>query len=254
MTDWTLATDATRDEIAVFSSLDATFAVSGKRITRDPLSEVRLVTVADRRYYVKRYSRPAQNPLRYWLWRPRIVAEWENLLAFDAWGIPTARVVAYGMERRAGRFVRGAMITQEIEGTTDLARLVKHADAHLADRQWVDEMMQQVACIVRTLHGHRFTHNDLHWRNLLYCHRDHRIYLIDCPSGAHWFGSVLRYRIYKDLASLDRTAQAVLSRTQRMRFILHYLNRKHLGADGRRLIRNIFKAHARRKLRKRLGF
>lgn len=250
---WTVSGDAGPAEKAAFGSLDAIFALEGEFITKDPLSRVLRVTVDGTRYYVKRYTRPGKNPLRYWFGRPRIRTEWENLLAFEEWGIPTARVVAHGLERHFGRFLRGALITEEIPATTDLAKLAREHDPRLSDATWVREHIEQVAHIARQLHCHGFAHNDFHWRNLLFRDDDGCVYLIDCPSGMHWPTLLLRYRVVKDLASLDKTARLVLRRTQRLRFLIAYLKADRLTPAGKRWVRAIDRAHRRRALRKRLG-
>ncbi len=90
------------------------FALEGKRLTRDPLSEVVLIERDGVRYYVKRYW-GAGKGLRRYIGRPRVKAEWQNLKNFAKWGIPTAPIVAYGLERKGGAFVRGALITRELE-------------------------------------------------------------------------------------------------------------------------------------------
>ncbi|MBR7399051.1 lipopolysaccharide kinase InaA family protein, partial [Klebsiella variicola] len=73
-----------------------------------------------------------------YLARPRIKAEWQNLKRFEKWGIPTAEVVAWGLERKAGAFQRGAMITRELPGTEDLSVLACNRDPRLKDPRWVD--------------------------------------------------------------------------------------------------------------------
>ncbi|MDR2689031.1 MAG: heptose kinase, partial [Azoarcus sp.] len=194
-----------------FASLDTVFALDGERISRDPQSEVIRVTLDGARYYVKRYHRAGKNPLRRWLGRPRVEAEWENLLAFAAWGLPTAAIVGHGLERRWGAFRRGALITRELDGVSDLAQLARERDPRLRSPAWLAALIGQVAHITRTLHAHRFTHNDLKWRNLLVDDgMPPALYLIDCPSGQHWPGPFLRYRIVKDLACLDKVARQQL--------------------------------------------
>jgi len=150
----------------VFGDLDAVFALQGERITSDPLSEVLRVEHQGLRYYVKRYWGGGKG-LRRYLGRPRVKAEWQNLKHFASWGIPTAPVVAYGMERRGGAFVRGALITGELVGTEDLAALANRNDPRLRDRHWVDRVSRQLARATRIMHRHHFAHNDLKWRNLL---------------------------------------------------------------------------------------
>ena len=107
-----------------FGDLASVFALEGKRLTRDPLSEVVLIERDGVRYYVKRYW-GAGKGLRRYIGRPRVKAEWQNLKNFAKWGIPTAPIVAYGLERKGGAFVRGALITRELEHTRDLALMDK---------------------------------------------------------------------------------------------------------------------------------
>ena len=97
MTVWTLDPEyAVGPSSAAFADLDAVFALQGKQITKDSISEVLYLRVGARGYYVKRYHVEGSY-LRRLLGRPRIKGEWQNLLYFRAWGIPAARVVGYGM-------------------------------------------------------------------------------------------------------------------------------------------------------------
>ncbi|MBF7729855.1 lipopolysaccharide kinase InaA family protein [Pseudomonas sp. N040] len=235
MASWNLDPDYAH--LADFASLDTVFAINAERITRDPLSEVWRVQQDGVSYYVKRY-RLAGKGLRRHLGRPRIKAEWQNLKRFEKWGIPTAHVLAWGLERKHGAFVRGAMITRGLPDTSDLAQLVKTRDARLADPAWVRQTSRQVASLTRRLHDHHFVHNDLKWRNLL-VNTAGEVFLIDCPGGAFWWGPLLRYRIVKDLACLDKVAKQCLSRTQRLRFYLQYRDRQKLNASDKRRIRQI---------------
>ncbi|MCQ4304154.1 MULTISPECIES: lipopolysaccharide kinase InaA family protein [Stutzerimonas stutzeri group] len=220
-----------------FGSLSAVFDLEGERMTSDPLSEVIRVQLGGIRYYVKRYT-SAGKGLRRYLGRPRVKAEWQNLMLFRRWGIPTAPIVAYGMERRGGAFLRGALITRELEQTNDLAFLATTHDARLRDPRWVQEVSLQLARSTRAMHDRGFAHNDLKWRNLL-VDPQRRLYLIDCPTGAFWHGPFLQRRIVKDLACLDKVAKYQLSRTQRLRFYLQYCQRKRLVDKDKQRIRQI---------------
>lgn len=91
-----------------FGSLDAVFALQGERLTRDPLSEVIRVERDGVNYYVKRYV-GAGKGLRRYLGRPRVKSEWQNLKRFAKWGIPTADVVAWGLDRKGLAYNRGAI-------------------------------------------------------------------------------------------------------------------------------------------------
>lgn len=220
-------------------SLEAVFALQGRRLTSDPLSEVILVEFAGVRYYVKRYWGGGKG-LRRFVGRPRVKAEWQNLKNFAKWGIPTAPIVAYGLERRLGSFVRGALITRELENTLDMAHMAQHQDPRFGDPLWVTTISAQLARATRTLHSHHFAHNDLKWRNLLVNERA-ELFLIDCPTGSFWWGPFLRYRIIKDLACLDKVAKYKLSRIQRLRFYLQYCGHERLSCTDKRRVRQIVK-------------
>lgn len=240
MINWQLGHDASPAEMQAFGSLDAVFAAEGELVTSDPLSKVLRIAVAGKRYYVKRYTGSGKNPIRHWIGRPRVRAEWENLELFMALGIPTARVVARGLETHLGGFLRGALITEEIRNTHDLATLAKTSDPRLQDVRWVACVSEQVAAFTATLHANRFAHNDLKWRNILVSDdATPRVFFIDCPSGTKWIQPFFGYRRIKDLACLDKVAKHVLSRTQRLRFMLHYLGRKRLSKTDKHLIRKI---------------
>ncbi len=224
---------------ADFGDLDRVFALTGERMTRDPISEVIRVERDGVSYYVKRY-RSAGKGLRKYLGRLRVRSEWQNLKRFAEWGLPTAEVVARGYERQRGAFVRGAMITRELPNTDDLGRMAKKGDARLQDPAWVDRISRQLAHGTRVMHDQHFTHNDLKWRNLLVDDQA-RLFFIDCPNGAFWRGFVLRYRIIKDLACLDKVAKYKLSNTQRLRFYLQYSGHATLDQADKKQIRRIVK-------------
>lgn len=241
MSRWQLSPEfADAETEAAFGSLDAVFALEGDVVAKDSMSRTLRVTVGSRRFYVKRYHGLGKKPLRRRFSQPRIKAEWKNLRNFRKWGIPTAKLVAYGMERQRGSFLRGALVTEEIPDTTDLAHIARSGDPRLKDRRWVAALSRQLADITRRMHGQGFTHNDLKWRNLLVNDSpEPRLFLIDCPSGTFWWGPFLRYRIVKDLACLDKLAKHHISRTQRLRFYLDYAGRKRLDAADKKAIRRI---------------
>ncbi len=240
MKRWTLNPEyATGDSGRLFADMDSVFALQGEQITSDPISSVHKVWVRDRFYYVKRYTGAGKN-LRRYIGRSRIQAEWENLLRFQAWGIPTAPVVAFGSERHGGAFVRGALITEELRATRDLASLARQDDSRLSDGAWVRHVARQVAWATRMMHDQGFTHNDLKWRNILVDERAlAKVYFIDCPAGTFWRGPMLQYRITKDLACLDKLAKQKLSRAQRLRFYKTYLGRSGLTSQDKKRIASI---------------
>jgi tRNA A-37 threonylcarbamoyl transferase component Bud32 len=238
MSQWRVLPGVDAAAAARFADLDAVFALEGEIVAKDSTTRTVRVEVNGRRYYVKRYHGLGKKPLRRWFGTPRVQLEWENLQRFADWGIPTARLVAYGLESQGGRFVRGALITAEIPDTTDLGKLARGHDPRLKSQSWRHGVSAQVADIARRLHGRRFVHGDLKWRNLL-VDTAGKVFLIDCPSGGFWWPPFLQYRIVKDLACLDKVAKRQLSRTRRLRFYLDYARKKKLDDADKRRIRQI---------------
>lgn len=217
-----------------FSSLDNAFAVTGQRVTRCPISELILTEIDGKSYYVKRYSQRGK-VMRRWLGRSRVRAEWENLLLFRELGLRVPPIAAYG---ESG--ARGVLITEEVPGAIDLQSLVRQRPELLLDRDWLDQVMVQVAEIARRLHATSFAHNDLKWRNILVTRGGNpKVYLIDCPMGQTWWVPLLAYKKIKDIACLDKVAKYCLSRTVRLRFYLHYVGRDRLTAADKTFIRKV---------------
>lgn len=246
MKHWHLVPEFAQGEAGyLFADLDAVFALQGEPVAQSSLCRVLRVSADGREYYVKRYAGLGKRPLRRLLDTPRVQTEWENLQRFANWGIPTAPLAAYGQETSNGRFLRGALVTAGIPGTTDLKQIAASGGVRLKSRRWWDGVSRQLAQATRIMHAHNFVHNDLKWRNLL-ADDAGRLFLIDCPNGGFWWGPFLRYRIIKDLACLDKVAKHHLSRTRRLRFFLDYAQKKRLDAADKRRIRKILKFFAGR--------
>jgi len=218
-----------------FPDLDAVFALTGEQVSGDSQSEVLRISHQGQVFYLKRYW--CSGPRR-WLSKPKVQSEWQNLQHFARWGIACAPLVAFGLSRRGGGFVHGALITRELEGCQDLAKLAKNHDPRLKDRAFIERISEQLAAATRTLHAHRFAHNDLKWRNLLVDSAG-TLFFIDCPSGGFWCWPLLEYRIIKDLACLDKLGKYHLRQSQRLRFYLQYTGRKRLNQQDKKRIRRI---------------
>jgi len=259
MRRWYLNPDFGDDSVAAcFRDIDAVFALDGEVVSSDALCRVLRVAIEGRRFYVKLYVGNGNNRSRRWfglrglLAPQRVVREARNLLFFRERGLSTATVVAYGLERSFGSFVRGALVTEEVPNTCDVASSVRQHPEYLKHKPWFDAVSRQVAEMTRALHEAGFAHNDLKWRNLLVDGgQPPTVYLIDCPFGNHWWRVFLQYRIVKDLASLDREARVHLSRSQRLRFYLSYAGLSRLDERCKRHIRRIVRFYDSQRLRHR---
>lgn len=214
--------DATAAERENFSDLEGTVATPGELINDSTISHLTRAAVDGRRYYVKVYHYAGRN-LRRFVGRSRVRAEWYNQRLFGEFGIPSARIVAFGESRGWLASHKGVIVTEEVAGTTDLWELAHQNTDRLSDRDWVNAVIDRLAAYVRSMHQHRFVHNDLKWRNILVdFSKPPEVYIIDCPLGRRLFGPLLRRGIVKDLACLDRVAKRYLSRSQRLRFYKRY--------------------------------
>ncbi len=238
MNNWVLLPELQQLQ-ADFGQLDTVFSLQGERITKDPISDLIKLERQGVVYYVKRYY-TAGRGIRAFRLRPRIQAEWENLQRFQQWGIRSEKVFDYGMQRRFGAFIRGAIVTHEIQNSSDLAELANRQNSLLKNMIWLQTVSQQIAEFTRILHSHNFAHNDLKWRNIL-VDDEAKVYFVDCPTGRFWWGPLLQYRIIKDLACLDKVAKKHLSRTQRLRFYLMYKQRSQLSKKDKKQLRKILK-------------
>jgi len=222
-----------------FSSLDKALSAKGELASRGPIGRVTKTKVADRFYFIKRYGRGGSR-LRRYIGKSRLRSEWENLLFFSHLDIPTAEIVAYGQKYRWGLFYRGALITEELKDTIDLAALAKNKSPLLKNRDWVRQVIQQVADFTKRLHDKGFIHYDLKWRNILVNNeRKPQVFFIDCPVGKKCFGPMLRRGIIKDLACLDKIAKYQMSRTDRLRFYKAYSGHNRLTRRDKRLIKKV---------------
>ena len=173
-------------DMAAFASLDAIFALNGLLVSKAPISEVIRVELEGRAYYVKRYWRGGKG-LRRWMGTPRIVCEYSNLQLFQSWQIPTPTIVAWGAQYRWGIFRRGALVSLELADCNDMASLAFQDHPLLKDKHWLSQLAEKIATYTRILHQHRFTHNDLKWRNML-VNSQGQVFFIDCPCGGFWSG------------------------------------------------------------------
>lgn len=233
-----------------FSSLDAVFAYKGEVISVDPISSVKKVFINGKCFFVKTYTAGGKK-LRRYIGRSRIRAEWENLMLFQALQIPTAELVGYGEESKFGIFQRGTLITAAVANTESLDQHIKHHPDLLRNRQWISEIIIQVAHHTKTLHEARFAHNDLNWRNILVTTRGRpKVFFIDCPSGKFWKPPFLKRRITKDLAHLDEVARNVLPKVLQLNFYQHYIGVKSLAPADKRNFRKITNFHNKHRTRK----
>jgi len=239
---WTVTPSHRHTAVArLLPDLEAAWRLQGERVN----DQVIRFRCGDQSYYLKRYTTPRRFHQRL-PGHNRAVREWHNLQWFHRMGIPTAPLVAFGLERRFGLFQRGVLVTEALPGCLDLARMARRDHPRLGDGDWLRQVSDRLALITRRMHQARFCHNDLKWRNVLVepDSDSPAVYLIDCPTGRRWPFPFLGFRKLKDLACLDKVGRKRLRRTQRLRFYLTYAGRSRLTATDKRAIRKIVRMYA----------
>ncbi len=230
-------------ESQAFSSFSKTWNQAGTVLDGNWMSNLMILSVESRHYYIKRYESRGRF-LRHFIGRSRVRAEWENAQLFEHFGIPTARLVAYGEETRLVGARQGIIVTEGVAGATDLLKLLKQENSCFKRRAWVENQIDRLSTHVGIMHEHGFVHTDLKWRNILAsCEDDTEVYIIDCPAGRQlrgWQLAPLRRRgVIKDLACLDMIAEGALTRTQRLKFYLRYAGLNRLDSAHKKKIGRI---------------
>ncbi len=199
------------------------------------------IDVDGKRFFIKYY----RHQKAWWraLGRSRPRRERRNMAFFDALGVPTTPPAVYGEERIFGLYGKGGIVvTEGLENCTDMHELGERRPELFRDKVWFDRLCRRLAELVRRLHSTGFCHNDLHWRNVLV--RDEpafEVFILDCPSGRRWPRPMRRFRRIKDLGHLDKLGRRYLSRTQRLRFYLAYVERPRLNSDDKKTIHAILR-------------
>lgn len=171
---------------------------------------------------------------RFWLRKSKARVEFENYLTFQRLGVPAAEAIACGEERDAfGRLHRDFIVTRAVPDTQGLDGFFR-ANPQRGVRESIS---RELAEIVRRLHRAGFFYYDLVWRNILVSGGKNgapKVVLIDCPRGgvSHF---ARRRKVLRDLASLDKTASQLCSRTERLRFLLAYLGKEQFDDEARAL-------------------
>ena len=226
-----------------FFSVEKVFLCEGERVVQDKISEVIKFKGSKKTYYIKRYTASGRKIFGFFR-KSRICSEWENLVSLTKIGLPVPNIIAHGEKRKKGRFLAGALITEEVENSANLAQhLSSHVDL-INDKKWLYSVIDQVAGYVHDMHAHKFIHRDLNLRNVLVQTQGYpAVFFIDCPAGGFEAGFYLKRSIIRDLAHLDKVARYILSNKDLLRFYKKYKKIDKLTSADKRLIAKIRHFH-----------
>lgn len=167
-------------------------------------------------------------------------------------GVPCGVAVAWGEQRDGLHRLRGAFIlTVEIPATTSLVEWMRGLTPRNGQATAArDDVRLRLALITRQAHDGGFLHCDLFLRNVLVSSRPAarpEVWWIDSPRGhMRWPGPLRQLGIVRDLASLDKDAGRLSTRTERLRFLLDYAASSRLDGRLRSLARRVLAYKARR--------
>jgi len=202
--------------------------------------------VGERAFYLKRNR---FHWVEFWKcisrlkWPPRgALVEWTNILAIREAGIPTVSPVAMGECVKCGLDIASFTLTEELYGAIPLdVVLQKEFSGTLNDagRLRKRRLTLKLAATARKLHGSGMYHQDFYLSHF-YLGRGETLYLIDLQRVGRSNRVPTRFRV-KDLGQLNYSADFTggVSRSDRMRFFLNYLGKKHLDAADKKLLRKV---------------
>ena len=179
---------------------------------------------------------------------------WIHGQGFRERGLPTARPFVVLHRKKLGMCREGYLLTEKIDHAADLHEYLQSLDALPAARgiELLRQLIERVAHTIRALHQRQLSHRDLkaanilarRWdappdqpsaysqdiQNLLYM-PESSVWLIDLV-GVERFLELSRSRRVQNLSRLNASfhGDARVTRTDRLRFLLTYLN---CGALGR---------------------
>ena len=215
-------------------------------------------------YLKKHHVRTWTSRVRAWLGKgPGPTAgrtEAENVGALRAAGIEVMGLVAYGEKLRGNGLIESFVLTEELEGYTELRDFLRqrfsadHLHQTVSRDHDMDRLIGQVAQIARRFHQSGYNHRDLYC-----CHffvkepapGQFEIRLIDLQrvQQRRWFR---RRWIVKDLAQLAWSApRDRIKCTQKLAFMRCYLGVPRLRDCDKRLIRAVLAKQ--RSMERRLG-
>jgi len=234
---------------SALDSMHALFADdSGERLSKpglDPWRVRKRLTVENGQgrttWYVKRYDRPPGRVTRAARRdgcgaRSLAGVEWEWTRTLHALDIPCPRLVAMGEEFEDGRERRSVLITAEVSGDA-LERMLSAPGAPRPKA-----VVRRLAELVAALHGAGLVHRDLYLSHV-FCKPHDRtgesLHLIDLQRVRRTTRRNTRWFV-KDLAALNYSAPTDrVSRTTRVRFLLHYLGKRRLDREARCMLYRI---------------
>ncbi len=169
--------------------------------------------------------------------------EWDAISMMRKTGFDVPEPVAFGEDISLfGCPRRSFIITREVEGP-QLDHLLAKGFPNplgLSERQARNQVLRDVAGMVRRFHSTGFYHKDLYCCHLIVTKdpRWGRPFFIDLERVDRDFPPHRRWLV-KDLAALHYSAPATVTRADRLRFLLWYMSKTRVDAHTKRCVLDI---------------
>lgn len=194
-------------------------------------------------FYLKRQADHRQRSLSHPGGELTFAREFRSIQNYAHAGIPALEVAFFHQANQQGED-RAILMTRALDAYEPLTAWLERWDQLAVNER--DDLIRAAAALIRALHSAGKVHNNLYPRHIfLKLDGDGAgARLIDLErTRSAWLGE--RDRVRELTTLLLRCA--VTSRTQRMRFVLAYLGRSALDAEGRDLVRRIDARYRKRK-------
>jgi hypothetical protein len=175
--------------------------------------------------------------------------EWDAIGMLRKTGFDVPAPVAFGEDiSLLGCPKRSFIITREVIGPQldDMLKPGYPNPNQVSERQAADQVLYDVAGMIRRFHSTGFYHKDLYLCHLIVMEdpRWGRPYFIDLERVDRDFPPRRRWLV-KDLAALNYSAPATVTRADRLRFLLRYMSKTRLDDHVKRCVRDIVNKSAR---------
>lgn len=237
-------------------TFDALWRVTGELVdepnrARGGISSVTRLTLlgADGQpecFYLKRQSNYRIRSLRHPFGQSTVAREFHNIELCDRLSIPSMDVAFFG-ERHEGGELQAVLLTRDLQGYLPLDHWFERW-AEL-DYRLQQDLIRASAAIVAQLHACNAVHNCLYPKHLFLKP------LLDGIGVRFIDLEKLRLQRFsrrgqeRDLDALNRRSQAP-SRTQRLRFLLTYLDKDRVDVQVRHWVRRVMRRSARKRQRR----
>lgn len=177
-----------------------------------------------RAFFLKCHATPRAGP-------PPGIVEWNNHRTLVEHGIPVPDAAAAGRTPGGESFFCSA----ELEGAVTLEDLLSDPRRRCRSR------VRRLAELVRRLHAIPMCHRDLYFCHIFVRREDEALFLIDLQRLVGGPGRRLRRRwLVKDLAALRHASDRPgVTRADRLRFLLAYLDRRRVDPEVRAWVRRV---------------